>query len=128
MLLLQFFAPPLSLSFDQDGTIIPEDFTTDLQRELRSSDQPCLVPFLKKSLPHLRHSLALGELEIEGVNPPPRAPSTLQIQQTQSNLPQLQVNIQVSLESKHLTNFVSCVACSFKCHLARGSPLDSSLQ
>ena len=73
----------------QDGTIIPEDFTNELQRELRSSEQPCLVPFLKKSLPHLRHSLAIGELEIEGVNPPPR--TSIQLQQTQSPLPQFQV-------------------------------------
>jgi len=55
-----------------DGVIVPEDFTDKLQRELKSSPQPCLVPFLKKSLPHLRQSLASGELSIEGVNPPSR--------------------------------------------------------
>ena len=33
--------------FYQDDTIQPEDFTTQLQRELNSSEQPCLVPFLK---------------------------------------------------------------------------------
>ena len=32
--------------------------------------QPCLVPFLKKSLPYLQQSLAMRELTIEGVNPP----------------------------------------------------------
>ena len=58
----------------QDGNIIPEDFTNQLQRELNSSPQPCLIPFLKKSLPHLKQSLMLGELTIEGVNPPPRTP------------------------------------------------------
>lgn len=58
--------------FLQDGIIAPEDFTDKLQRELKSSPQPCLVPFLKKSLPHLRQSLASGELSIEGVNPPSR--------------------------------------------------------
>ncbi|RWS29126.1 transcription initiation factor TFIID subunit 4-like protein [Leptotrombidium deliense] len=30
-----------------DGGIQPEDFTNQLQRELNSSPQPCLVPFLK---------------------------------------------------------------------------------
>ena len=48
----------------------PEVFTTRLQKELNSSPQPCLVPFLKKSLPYLQHSLATRELTIEGVNPP----------------------------------------------------------
>ncbi|XP_027204220.2 uncharacterized protein LOC113797943 [Dermatophagoides pteronyssinus] len=54
-----------------DDTIQPEDFTTQLQRELNSSEQPCLVPFLKKSLPFLRYSLMKEELKIEGVRPPP---------------------------------------------------------
>ena len=37
----------------------PEVFTTRLQRELNSSPQPCLVPFLKKSLPYLQVSSSL---------------------------------------------------------------------
>merc|ERR1719500_2120598 len=53
-----------------DGRVEPEHFTTKLQKELNSSPQPCLVPFLKKSLPYLQHSLATRELTIEGVNPP----------------------------------------------------------
>ncbi|CAN7982502.1 unnamed protein product [Ixodes hexagonus] len=53
-----------------DGTIQPEDFTKQLERELNSSPQPCLVPFLRNSLPHLRHSLLTKELSIEGVRPP----------------------------------------------------------
>ena len=56
-----------------DGAVDPEVFTTKLQRELNSSPQPCLVPFLKKSLPFLQTSLRSGELTIEGV----RAPSTM---------------------------------------------------
>ena len=56
-----------------DGAVDPEVFTTKLQRELNSSPQPCLVPFLKKSLPYLQTSLRSGELSIEGV----RAPSTI---------------------------------------------------
>ena len=48
----------------------PEVFTTRLQKELNSSPQPCLVPFLKKSLPYLQHSLASRELTIEGITAP----------------------------------------------------------
>ena len=55
-----------------DGKVEPETFTTKLQRELNSSPQPCLVPFLKRSLPYLQASLISGELTIEGVNAPPR--------------------------------------------------------
>ena len=54
-----------------DGKVEPELFTTKLQKELSSSPQPCLVPFLKKSLPYLQQSLASGELTIEGVRAPP---------------------------------------------------------
>merc|ERR1719412_818305 len=54
-----------------DGQVEPEIFTTRLQKELNSSPQPCLVPFLKKSLPYLQNSLASGELSIEGVRAPP---------------------------------------------------------
>ncbi|MBN3279526.1 TAF4 factor, partial [Polyodon spathula] len=40
-----------------DAKIEPEEFTNRLQTELKSSPQPYLVPFLKKSLPALRLSL-----------------------------------------------------------------------
>ncbi|XP_029909302.1 transcription initiation factor TFIID subunit 4-like isoform X2 [Myripristis murdjan] len=40
-----------------DAKIEPEEFTTRLQAELKSSPQPYLIPFLKKSLPALRQSL-----------------------------------------------------------------------
>ena len=56
-----------------ESRVEPELFTTRLQKELNSSPQPCLVPFLKKSLPHLQHSLASRELTIEGVKPPTMA-------------------------------------------------------
>jgi len=58
-----------------DGRVEPEDFTTRLQKELNSSPQPCLVPFLKRSLPYLQQSLATNELKIEGV----RAPAMSQV-------------------------------------------------
>ena len=70
-----------------DGAVDPEVFTTRLQRELNSSPQPCLVPFLKKSLPYLQTSLRSGELTIEGVRapstiaaPPPQGPSMVRLQ------------------------------------------------
>jgi hypothetical protein len=31
----------------KDDAIQPEDFTNQLQKELNSSPQPCLVPFLR---------------------------------------------------------------------------------
>ncbi|XP_071535114.1 transcription initiation factor TFIID subunit 4-like isoform X2 [Panulirus ornatus] len=54
-----------------DGRVEPEAFTEELQKDLNSSPQPCLVPFLKKTLPYLRVSLARQELTIDGVRPPP---------------------------------------------------------
>ena len=79
-----------------EGRVEPEVFTTRLQRELNSSPQPCLVPFLKKSLPYLQHSLATRELTIEGVTPPslsqvgklpPAVPSSSTISTTPSVRP-----------------------------------------
>ncbi|XP_052816310.1 transcription initiation factor TFIID subunit 4-like [Mya arenaria] len=54
-----------------DGKLEPELFTERLQKELKSSPQPYLVPFLKKSLPLLRQSLLNNKMTIEGVKPPP---------------------------------------------------------
>lgn len=56
-----------------DDTMQPEEFTTKLERELSSNPQPCLIPFLRKSLPLLRHALLTNELSIEGIRPPPRS-------------------------------------------------------
>ncbi|CAL4064824.1 unnamed protein product, partial [Meganyctiphanes norvegica] len=53
-----------------DARVEPEAFTEELQKDLNSSPQPCLVPFLKKTLPYLRVSLARGELTIDGVKAP----------------------------------------------------------
>uniref|UniRef100_UPI0035902A9F transcription initiation factor TFIID subunit 4-like n=1 Tax=Myxine glutinosa TaxID=7769 RepID=UPI0035902A9F len=38
-----------------DAKVEPEEFTARLQKELKSSPQPHLVPFLKKSLPAVRY-------------------------------------------------------------------------
>ncbi|KAJ3593639.1 hypothetical protein NHX12_005973 [Muraenolepis orangiensis] len=63
-----------------DAKIEPEEFTSRLQSELKSSPQPYLVPFLKKSLPALRLSLLSSQYSIQsphqGVKPasPPGPP------------------------------------------------------
>ncbi|XP_026869678.2 transcription initiation factor TFIID subunit 4 isoform X2 [Electrophorus electricus] len=75
-----------------DAKIEPEEFTSRLQTELKSSPQPYLVPFLKKSLPALRLTLLnsqqslvqLGQAPASSTPltgstikaPPPRALST----------------------------------------------------
>ncbi|KAK7913508.1 hypothetical protein WMY93_013719 [Mugilogobius chulae] len=59
-----------------DAKIEPEEFTSRLQTELKSSPQPYLVPFLKKSLPALRLSLLNSQQSLtqppqQGVKPVP---------------------------------------------------------
>ncbi|XP_068613468.1 transcription initiation factor TFIID subunit 4-like, partial [Brachionichthys hirsutus] len=59
-----------------DAKIDPEEFTSRLQAELKSSPQPYLVPFLKKSLPALRLSLLNSQHFLippqqQGVKPAP---------------------------------------------------------
>lgn len=59
MILICLFCTNSRSSFDRirlffklllkDGNVEPEDFTNQLQKELKSSPQPCLVPFLKVS-------------------------------------------------------------------------------
>ncbi|XP_073706343.1 transcription initiation factor TFIID subunit 4 [Garra rufa] len=51
-----------------DAKIDPEEFTSRLQSELKSSPQPYLVPFLKKSLPALRLSLLNSQQSL--IQPP----------------------------------------------------------
>ncbi|XP_054710998.1 transcription initiation factor TFIID subunit 4-like [Uloborus diversus] len=65
-----------------DGTIEPEEFSTQLQKELRSSPQPYLNHFLKKSLPHVRQSLISKEMTIDGIRPPLPPPSMQTISAT----------------------------------------------
>ncbi|XP_003396643.1 transcription initiation factor TFIID subunit 4 isoform X1 [Bombus affinis] len=54
-----------------DVKVEPEEFCDRLERLLNASPQPCLIGFLKKSLPLLRQSLVTKELVIEGIKPPP---------------------------------------------------------
>ncbi|XP_058837054.1 transcription initiation factor TFIID subunit 4 isoform X5 [Topomyia yanbarensis] len=53
-----------------DANVEPEEFCERLERLLNASPQPCLIGFLKKSLPLLRQSLVTKEITIEGINPP----------------------------------------------------------
>ncbi|XP_028304077.1 transcription initiation factor TFIID subunit 4-like [Gouania willdenowi] len=62
-----------------DAKIEPEEFTTRLQAELKSSPQPYLIPFLKKSLPALRQSLLNSQSLMTpppSLAPPPVTPVT----------------------------------------------------
>ncbi|KAK1784728.1 hypothetical protein P4O66_003407 [Electrophorus voltai] len=59
----------------QDAKIEPEEFTNRLQSELKSSPQPYLVPFLKKSLPALRLSLLNSQQSL--VQPPQAAKTSV---------------------------------------------------
>ncbi|XP_071813629.1 transcription initiation factor TFIID subunit 4-like [Apostichopus japonicus] len=53
-----------------DGVIQPDEFTRKLQKELKSSPQPYLVPFLKKNLPPLRQLIQRGGISpIQGITP-----------------------------------------------------------
>jgi len=54
-----------------DTKVEPEEFCDRLEKLLNASPQPCLIGFLKKSLPLLRQSLVTGELVIQGIKPPP---------------------------------------------------------
>nr|KAG5712640.1 hypothetical protein BaRGS_029695 [Batillaria attramentaria] len=75
-----------------DSKVEPEAFTLKLQHELKSSPQPYLVPFLKKSLPMLRQSMQLGKMGIDGIKPPPgevvMATPTTQVTQVPVQRPQ----------------------------------------
>lgn len=53
-----------------DSRVEPEQFCDRLEKLLNASPQPCLIAFLKKSLPLLRESLVSKELVIDGIQPP----------------------------------------------------------
>ena len=70
-----------------DDKIDPETFTIHVTRVLKSTLQPCLIPFLRRTMPLLREALKNGEFSKEfyhkGIVPPsnpvtsktPEAPS-----------------------------------------------------
>ncbi|XP_043503739.1 transcription initiation factor TFIID subunit 4-like isoform X4 [Polistes fuscatus] len=54
-----------------DTKVEPEEFCDRLEKLLNASPQPCLIGFLRRSLPLLRQSLVMNELVIDGIKPPP---------------------------------------------------------
>ncbi|XP_029378948.1 transcription initiation factor TFIID subunit 4-like isoform X2 [Echeneis naucrates] len=75
-----------------DAKIEPEEFTTRLQAELKSSPQPYLIPFLKKSLPALRQSLLSSQQSLMTATPstsapPPAAPGSVTATTIRPRLP-----------------------------------------
>ncbi|CAA9995286.1 unnamed protein product [Nesidiocoris tenuis] len=54
-----------------DTKVGPEQFCDRLEKLLNAAPQPCLIGFLKKSLPLLRQSMVNNELTIEGIKAPP---------------------------------------------------------
>uniref|UniRef100_T1PBV3 Transcription initiation factor TF2D component TAF4 family n=1 Tax=Musca domestica TaxID=7370 RepID=T1PBV3_MUSDO len=74
-----------------NANVEPEEFCDRLERLLNASPQPCLIGFLKKSLPLLRQALFTKELVIEGIKPPPQhVVGGITIQQ---QLPKIQAQI-----------------------------------
>ncbi|XP_054273859.1 transcription initiation factor TFIID subunit 4 isoform X2 [Macrosteles quadrilineatus] len=88
-----------------DTKVEPEEFCDRLERLLNASPQPCLIGFLKKSLPLLRQSMVTKELIIDGIRPPPA--SVLYNQQTtvvqQQTLQQGQVRPQQPPQMRVIT-------------------------
>ncbi|XP_067833954.1 transcription initiation factor TFIID subunit 4-like isoform X2 [Heptranchias perlo] len=59
-----------------DGKLEAEEFTNQLYKELKSSPQPYLVPFLKRSLPALRKSMPNSQAFIQQCLQKPATPAT----------------------------------------------------
>ncbi|XP_069778676.1 transcription initiation factor TFIID subunit 4-like isoform X2 [Narcine bancroftii] len=59
-----------------DGKLEVEEFTSQLYQELKSSPQPYLVPFLKRSLPALRKLMPNSQAFIQQCLQKPAAPAT----------------------------------------------------
>ncbi|XP_017098432.2 transcription initiation factor TFIID subunit 4 isoform X1 [Drosophila bipectinata] len=74
-----------------NANVEPEEFCDRLERLLNASPQPCLIGFLKKSLPLLRQALFTKELVIEGIKPPPQ--HVLGLAGLSQQLPKIQAQI-----------------------------------
>ncbi|XP_062134390.1 transcription initiation factor TFIID subunit 4 isoform X5 [Drosophila sulfurigaster albostrigata] len=74
-----------------NANVEPEEFCDRLERLLNASPQPCLIGFLKKSLPLLRQALYTKELVIEGIKPP--AQHVLGLPGLPQQLPKIQAQI-----------------------------------
>ncbi|KAK7863444.1 hypothetical protein R5R35_002505 [Gryllus longicercus] len=76
-----------------DTKVEPEEFCDRLERLLNASPQPCLIGFLKKSLPLLRQSLVTKELVIDGIRPPPHHTVVFSIPNSGAVVPQMQAQL-----------------------------------
>lgn len=54
-----------------DLKIEPEEFCVRLEKLSNEPPQPCMIAYLRQSLPLLRQSLNARELVSEGIQPPP---------------------------------------------------------
>ena len=109
-----------------DQKIQPEEFTQRIQKELNLSENQSLSPFLQKTLPYLRYSLATGDMKIDGLVPPSldsapapppvvpaspmsrlgsktvaNAPIIRAIQPYQFQRPQTQITVQAPIATQH---------------------------
>ncbi|XP_046390408.1 transcription initiation factor TFIID subunit 4 [Ischnura elegans] len=80
-----------------DAKVEPEEFCDRLERLLNASPQPCLIGFLKKSLPLLRQSLVTKELVIDGIRPPPHT-VVFSVSPSGAMVPQIQIRQPVSTQ------------------------------
>ncbi|XP_067454088.1 transcription initiation factor TFIID subunit 4 isoform X2 [Thunnus thynnus] len=69
-----------------EGKVEAEEFTEQLYQELKSTPQPCLVPFLKKSLPAVRRLTADPQLFIQQASTSTRNPTMKQSTDTGKTL------------------------------------------
>ncbi|XP_018782921.1 PREDICTED: transcription initiation factor TFIID subunit 4 isoform X2 [Bactrocera latifrons] len=83
-----------------NANVEPEEFCDRLERLLNASPQPCLIGFLKKSLPLLRQALFTRELVIEGIKPPPQHVAGLT---TLQQFPKIQAQIRPISQSQTTT-------------------------
>ncbi|XP_067905129.1 transcription initiation factor TFIID subunit 4-like isoform X2 [Heterodontus francisci] len=90
-----------------DSKIEPEEFTNRLQSELKSSPQPYLVPFLKKSLPALRQSLVHNQQCILQVNQKPQHPQATSTQQSTATVATVVAGPSVRMRQPITDNAVS---------------------
>ncbi|KAK2716765.1 hypothetical protein QYM36_007047 [Artemia franciscana] len=109
-----------------DQKIQPDEFTQTIQKELNLSENRSLSPFLQKTLPYFRYSLATGDIKIDGLVPPclnlapapppfvpaspmsplgsetvANAPIIRAIQPNQFQSPQTQITIQAPFATQH---------------------------
>ncbi|XP_035986188.1 transcription initiation factor TFIID subunit 4-like isoform X2 [Fundulus heteroclitus] len=85
-----------------EGKLEAEEFTEQLYKELKSTPQPCLVPFLKKSLPAVRRLTADPQLFIQEASMSSQPPKTLPCNTKQST-PDSRHSMKTSQQAQGLT-------------------------